>query len=164
MKAGFAMSYFDQMVNSSAEIQAAFENGIQPIPTGEYRLILGDFKSLPERKSVVLKFFVSANGDGSETEYKGRSVELWLNFGSATTANIARTKTKDLGLNSESFKDDLTGKLSEIITLRATVKQDKNPKTGAVQNAIAKVVEIISREPQDVELDSLEESEDEVCF
>jgi hypothetical protein len=150
------MSYFDEMVSSSSEIQSAFENGIQPIPTGEYRLILGDFKSLPERKSVVLKFLVLANGDGSETEYKGRSVELWLNFGSATTANIARSRTKDLGLSSESFRDDVTGKLSEIISLRATIKQDRNPKTDAVQNAIAKVLEIITREPQDVEVDSLE--------
>ena len=150
------MSIFDEMIESSPELLDAYENGVRPIPAGEYRLVLGDFKAIRERKSLVLKFLVLAKGDGSDTESRGRSVDLWLNYGQAKTVVIARERESKLGLSRASFADDTTGKLPEIITVRALVGVDTNPKTGVAQNAVGKIIEIISREPQDVEVDTLE--------
>jgi hypothetical protein len=148
-------SAFRQILESSPEAAAAFRDGIQPIPAGEYRLLCGEFKAIPDRKALVLKFLVDGKGDGSPSGFDNRSVDLWLNFGSVMSAAIARDKCQALGLDLDDFSDDATGKIPAIITVRAIITQGLNPQ-GVARNDIGKILEIVSREPQSVQVDSLE--------
>ena len=149
------MSLFNEMLAASPEAGKAFREGVQPVAAGEYRLIVGEFKVIPERKSMVLKFMIDSKGDGSPSEHDGRAVDLWLNFGSAQGAAIAHDKCRSLGLVEDDFQDDAGGKLPVVLLVRAivTMKADSN---GVNKNDIGKILEIVSREPQATQTDSLE--------
>ncbi len=130
-------------------------DGLKPIPAGEYRLGLSKFKSL-ESGSVVLKFIIASKGDGSPSELEGRSVDHWLSNNSDQAAAMAGIIMRQLGLDENSFDDDATGLLPEILLVRANVELKPPYNNKPPEPQIKKILEIVDRTPQASGFDDVE--------
>jgi len=134
----------------------AFENGEKPVPAGEYRLLIGRMRSLRDYGKAVIEGIISANGDGTETEHKGRVIELWLNFTSSKSAAIAGQRCRQLGLSVDDLDGAGTdGRLPKVVLVRAIATEIEG-KDGIVRNELGKIIEVLQTESQATRSDTLE--------
>jgi len=161
------MDLFDELMAVAGKGADVFTEGQKTIDSGEYRIMVGDFKGMKSKTftgvNFVLKAFILASGDGSPTPFESRSFDIWLSVKhpkddpEGRSSAAAHDRAKALGLKiPDDFRDIANGKLGHIVTARVMLGA-KAGTDGTVRYDITKVLEIVACEPQADDItDSLE--------
>jgi len=151
------MDLFDELMAVAGKGADVFAEGQKTIDSGEYRIMVGDFKGMKSKTftgvNFVLKAFIVSAGDGSPTPFEGRSFDIWLSIKHQSddpegrSSAAAHDRIKSLGLTIGDLRDVANGKLGHIVTARVMLGA-KTGTDGAVRYDITKVLEVVACEPQ----------------